>query len=221
MRHLAIAAGVACVMWGSPSVAQTTNANNYFDCTKPQRAIITDAFARSKRLALTAATAVGPTPVFERWFGKYTPLHGEAVRANLKAIVGAIRSGRVTTKCTTISRETCEADTYAYVYSDDPYLIYLCPNFFSMPKMSDFDAPNVDFDNGTRAGTIIHELSHFTVVAGTDDICYSRSECSDMAVRRAPDAIINADSYQYFAEDVTIFGVAGRPVMSTFDPNKP
>ncbi len=60
-------------------------------------------------------------------------------------------------------------------------------------------------DNGSQAGTLIHELSHFLVVADTHDHCYSRTECSDMAERDARRARTNADNYQYYVEDVTYF----------------
>ena len=57
-----------------------------------------------------------------------------------------------------------ESGTYAYVYPDSPYQVYLCGAFWS--------APNTGTDS--RAGTIIHELSHFTVVAGTNDWAYGK-----------------------------------------------
>jgi peptidyl-Lys metalloendopeptidase len=51
----------------------------------------------------------------------------------------------------------------------------------------------------------VHEISHFLRVARTDDHCYSRPVCQQMAREDAARAIDNADSYQYFTEDVTYF----------------
>ena len=51
----------------------------------------------------------------------------------------------------------------------------------------------------------MHEVSHFLRVADTSDHCYSRRECREMAQDDAIRAIDNADSYQYFTEDVTYY----------------
>ena len=54
---------------------------------------------------------------------------------------------------------------------------------------------------GSREGTLIHEMSHFNVVADTEDWCYGRSTCSAKARGNPTAALGNADSVQYFAED--------------------
>ena len=198
---------VGCAALGT---AQPAFAQDYIGCTKGERGIIVAALERSKRLVLTAATAVGPTPVYTRWFGKFTPAHGEIVRKNLKSVVTAVRTGAVTTECVNNGRGLCNRDTYAFVDPDEAYHVKLCPNFFEMSTMKDLDEVSVAEGNGTRAGTMVHEITHFTIVAGTDDICYSREICSDMARNAPMDALMNADSYQYFVEDVTYYGVAGE-----------
>jgi peptidyl-Lys metalloendopeptidase len=174
-------------------------------CTKAQEATVKVAIADAKRLAVTAAAAVGDSVEYARWFGKYSPANAEQVRANLKSIARAVRTGAVTAQCDPVGYDACEADTYAFVYEDEAYLIHLCPNFFRQPTMAQLRPDTRRGDNGTRAGTIIHELSHFLVVARTTDECYSRSECAPMADRDARRAIQNADSYQYFVEDITHF----------------
>jgi peptidyl-Lys metalloendopeptidase len=70
--------------------------------------------------------------------------------------------------------------------------------------MADARAGRVAIEDGTREGTIIHELSHFPFTAGTGDECYGRTTCANMAGRDARRAIATADSYQYYAEDVTL-----------------
>lgn len=179
-------------------------------CTKTERGIIIAALERAERLTLTAATAVGPTPVYQRWFGKYDPSRGETVRRNLKAVVSAMRKEGVHAVCTPNGIGLCEDDTYAFVDPDEPYDVMLCDSFFVMETMKDLSADSVAKGNGTRAGTLVHEITHFSVVASTDDICYSREDCTDMAIDAPLDALMNADSYQYFVEDVTYFGVAGE-----------
>ncbi|HEU4744115.1 MAG TPA: M35 family metallo-endopeptidase, partial [Anaerolineales bacterium] len=80
---------------------------------------------------------------------------------------------------------------YAYVYPSQPYNIYLCQAFWSAP-LSGTDS---------KAGTLIHEMSHFNVVAGTDDVVYGQAGARTLADENPDAAITNADSHEYFAEN--------------------
>ena len=182
-------------------------AETFTDCTKAEAGQAVAAIDRAQHLLLSSTAAIGPNPTFERWFGPYHPKAGEQVRVNLKAMVRAMRSDKVSVICRNNGQGLCASDTYAFVESDIAYRINLCPNFFAMDTMKELTRDSVIFGNGTRSGTIIHEFSHFPDASGTEDICYSREECAAMAVARPDDALINADSYQYFVEDVTFFGV--------------
>lgn len=190
------------------------SADTFAGCTKAEAETIARSVADAKRLAVNAAAAVGDTPEFEIWFGKYSPALAEQARRNLKNIASAIRSGAVTTTCKEVSRTGCEPDIYAYVYDDQPYLIHICPQFFGLPNMARLRPGQLNSNFGTRAGTIVHEISHFNIVANTEDNCYARDVCADMAQHDPNRAIGNADSYQYFAEDVTYF----RPSTRTTKP---
>ena len=92
----------------------------------------------------------------------------------------------------------------------------MCPSFFDLPRMRDLEPGTRRAEYGTREGTVIHEVSHFRRVAGTEDHCYSRAICSDMAQSNTRLAIENADTYQYFTEDVTYF--ARRPLVDKPPP---
>jgi len=191
------------------------HAQNYAGCSKAQRGSADAAIRNAKALALSSSVNIGNTPEFNRWFGKYSPASAEQVRANFKAIFTALRSGRVTVACDPVSPDGCERGTYAWVYDDEPYLVHLCPPFFDLPTMAQLNPNSAASENGTREGTIIHEVSHFRIVARTDDNCYSREDCSEMALGDVRAAVENADSYQYFAEDVAFYGrdatVVGKP----------
>jgi peptidyl-Lys metalloendopeptidase len=194
--------------------ATSAAAENYEGCGKEQLNIVDTAFRNAKALTLSAATAVGDTAEYARWFGAYDPANAEIVRGNLKSIVGAIRGGNVIAHCDPSGFDGCSGGTYAWVYPNEHFLMHLCPPFFSLPPLTALQPGARRSDNGTREGTIVHELSHFVRVADTDDHCYSRSACAEMArtdIRRALD---NADSYQYFTEDVTYYArqlVPGKP----------
>ncbi|SFR38652.1 Lysine-specific metallo-endopeptidase [Yoonia tamlensis] len=200
---------VLLILSGNVAVAE-----NFEGCNKEQRNTVETAFRNAKALTLSAATAVGDTPEYERWFGTYSPQNAEIVRANLKSIVSAIRGGNVTAQCDPTGLDGCEGGTYAWVYPNEHYVMHLCPPFFTLPPLTALQPGARRSDNGTREGTIVHELSHFVRVADTDDHCYSRSGCTEMAEYDIRRAIDNADSYQYFTEDTTYYArqlVPGKP----------
>lgn len=61
------------------------------------------------------------------------------------------------------------------------------------------DGPGQGTDS--KAGTLIHEMSHFTVVAGTDDIVYGQTGAKNLANSNPDSTIRNADSHEYFSEN--------------------
>ena len=208
MRHLNIIAA-SFVFFAQPVAAQ-----DFAGCSLPQTEIVNVALGSAKFLTLRAASAIGDTTHYRRWFGDYSIQNAEKVRSSLKAMVTAIRGGAVTVQCNQGSSNGCRAGEYAFVYANAPYLVNLCPPFFNLPHLEALQPGMRRSENGTREGTIVHELSHFLRVAGTEDHCYSRSACADMASLNARLAIDNADSYQYFTEDVTYFArqpVANKP----------
>ena len=192
---------LAFVFWAMASSASAS----FSGCTKQEREIIDDATSAAKGLAIFAAAAVGDTEIYERWFGSYSKTNAETVRRNLKSIATAIRSGEVSYQCDPLGTGACEVGTYAFVYDDTPYHVHLCQRFFRQPVMASLRPGSQFSDNGSRAGTIIHEVSHFRVVASTEDHCYTRRDCADFAIHSPQRAIENADSYQYFAEDIVHF----------------
>ena len=192
----------------TPVAAQTFEA-----CSPHQAEVAGTALRHAKDLTLKAASQVGDTPEYERWFGRYSPANAETVRGNLKRIVGAIRDGGIRVRCERNGRDGCDGE-YARVFPDQHYVLRVCPGFFGLPALTALEPGTPESDDGTREGTIVHELSHFTRVGGTEDHCYSRTACSRMAGHDPVRAIENADSYQYFTEDVTYYSrqpVAGKP----------
>jgi peptidyl-Lys metalloendopeptidase len=85
----------------------------------------------------------------------------------------------------------CNQSYYAYVYPTRPYEIFVCRAFWS--------APNTGTDS--KAGTLIHEMSHFNVVAGTDDWAYGQTAARNLASSDPAKALDNADNHEYFAEN--------------------
>lgn len=189
----------ACLGWGGSATAAT-----FEHCSRPDVKVADAAILGALELAMRAAAAVGDTPEYLLWFGRFTVRNSEAVRANLKAIHRELGKGEIKAVCLGPQEIDCKDDIYAFVLYDRPDVIHLCPSFFRMPTMADARAGRGDLEDGTREGTIIHELSHFPFVAATGDECYGRTTCANLADHDAPRAIATADSYQYFAEDVML-----------------
>ena len=112
------------------------------------------------------------------------------MRGNFSKISDAASTKPLVFDCSTCPG-TEYADAYAYVYPNQAYRVYLCGAFWA--------APNAGTDS--RAGTIIHEVSHFTVVADTDDLAYGQTAAKSLAISSPSRAIRNADSHEYFAEN--------------------
>ena len=52
-----------------------------------------------------------------------------------------------------------------------------------------------------KGGTLVHEASHFKINGGTDDLVYGQAGCKNLAIRNPDQAVKNADSHEYFAEN--------------------
>jgi len=89
--------------------------------------------------------------------------------------------------------EDCDPGDYAFVHRNDPeHVIHLCDSFWTA------DDNQYSFDS--KAGTITHEMSHFSDIADTDDIAYGVDDCMELAIYDPISASNNADSHEYFQE---------------------
>ena len=83
------------------------------------------------------------------------------------------------------------ASAYAYVYPNQPYIIHLCNAFWAAPTAG----------TDSKGGTIVHEMSHFTVNGGTADNAYGQTAAKNLARTNPTKAVANADNHEYFAEN--------------------
>lgn len=121
---------------------------------------------------------------YTTWFGKYSSSIYGTLTSNFGKIGDAVNNKPVEFFC------DCNDNAYAYVYPNRPYEVHLCNAFWSAPTSG----------TDSKGGTVIHEISHFDVVANTDDIAYGQTACKRLA-KKASRAIKNADSHEYFAEN--------------------
>ncbi len=122
---------------------------------------------------------------YSTWFGIYLDARYSTVKTNFGEISRAMDAALVNFNCSS------KRNVYAYVYPNDPYKIYLGRVYWSAPAIG----------TDSQAGTLIHEMSHFTVVAGTDDVVYGQTGAKNLAISDPDGAVRNADSHEYFAEN--------------------
>jgi peptidyl-Lys metalloendopeptidase len=132
---------------------------------------------------------------YTEWFGPDTlSLNVGTVKSHVTSIKSAFLSADMAFDC------TCTDRSYAYVYPNQPYKIYLCKAFWAAP------AKGTD----SKMGTLYHETSHFNIVADTDDVVYGQSGCRKLALSNPSKAVTNADSNEYFCES-SILADRDRP----------
>lgn len=169
--------------------APPSGGNTAFNsCTASQQSLLTTARANASTYAENAKNYLLSNTLNSRyttWFGAFSSTRYTKATNNFSAIDNAMDNASVTFDC------GCNKRYYAYVYSNQPYTIYLCRVFWTAP------ATGTD----SKAGTLIHEMSHFNVVAGTDDYVYGQSGAQSLAISNPDNAVDNADNHEYFAEN--------------------
>ena len=164
----------------------------FVSCSSSRQTTLRTATGNAESISLKARNYLNNLPVASRptdsayrtWFGAYTTSRYSTVQSHYNSIYSAYNTKKVDYYC------DCTDNAYAYVYSNQPYRIHLCNAFWS--------APSLGIDS--KAGTLVHEMSHFNVVAGTSDYAYGTSACQSLASSNPSRAINNADSHEYFAE---------------------
>ncbi|MBL4806641.1 MAG: hypothetical protein JKY31_05045 [Rhodobacteraceae bacterium] len=189
--------GILVLFMSFSSVAKA----DYVRCTPDQQVSLEKAVAEAFD-ALSAATVqiTSSNGAYRQWFGVWDAARAKHVRRTIAALKDHIRTSKITYFCAQNGEQNCDSGTYANVFPNDPSTIYICQLYFTLPTLANSDFLEV-FNSGTMAGTIIHEMSHYNIVGGTNDNCYNRSVCTAYARNSAGRAVENADSYQYFAED--------------------
>ena len=163
----------------------------YTKCSSKQISKIAAANDAAKQFSIDAVsylTGQNPsaTPRYTTWFGTVSMANWNTLITHYTKIRDTLNQNRLSYDC------SCKIPrTFSFVFPSRPYKIHLCPVFWQVPATGT--------DSG--GGTLIHELSHFTVVAGTQDYKYGQIPCQKLAMTDPAKAIENADSHEYFAEN--------------------
>ncbi|KAG8851493.1 hypothetical protein FRC20_001742 [Serendipita sp. 405] len=166
-------------------------AASFANCTPTQENTITQStwvaslYVANAEKYLTLHTSSSER--YTTWFGEYDSGRHDTVLEHYTNI----RSSDLKTYTYDCACTEGTDDTFAYVFPNEFGHIYLC-NQYMLAEISGTDS---------KAGTIVHESSHFTKNAGTLDIAYGKPRAQALAQSNATAAINNADSHEYFAED--------------------
>jgi peptidyl-Lys metalloendopeptidase len=157
------------------------------------RAAHDDAWTYSREaLGILPSPAPDDTPNrYTTWFGAYKANRYDLVVDHYTKIKRHLANTRITYD---LAPASCQDSYYAFVYADQPTEVYLCKQFWNAPGLG----------TDSKAGTVVHELSHFTVNGGTEDIRYGQDGCKELAREDPSRAVRNADSHEYFAESIPI-----------------
>jgi len=154
----------------------------WMTCTSNENSQISSAENQAATQVSRARSSLngGAGNLYNEWFGSFSSSRFNKIVSDFGAINNNLRRSRYACD------RTCPG-VYAYVYpSDTSQTIYLCDVFWSRPS--------------ERAETIVHEVSHFNRVAGTNDWAYGQSACRNLARNDPNRAVDNADSQCYFGK---------------------
>lgn len=177
------------VLPGNPVLSDVLGVT-YVGCSANQIALNNQAVLTARTYAENAKGYLNSNATGARyttWFGAYLNTRYTTAQQHFAAIDNAMdqTGGQVTINC------GCADNYYAYVIKNQHYQIFVCNAYWSAPLVG----------TDSKAGTLIHELSHFTVVTDTDDHAYGHTLAKNLAISNPTQALDNADSHEYFAEN--------------------
>jgi peptidyl-Lys metalloendopeptidase len=173
-------------------VTAAAASNSFVRCTSTQQSALVTARGNADTISadaisyLASHTSSSAGARYTTWFGARDSGRYATVQGHYNSIDPVFKNAAITFDC-----KCKQKNTYAFVYPDRPYEIHLCGAFWTAPAMG----------TDSKAGTLVHETSHFTVVAGTDDWAYGQSACKSLALSDPVKAVDNADTHEYFAEN--------------------
>jgi uncharacterized Zn-binding protein involved in type VI secretion len=146
------------------------------------------------RLAGLKAKDAKTKALAKKWFGDDSDATLQQMQTRVEKSIAKLDSF---TDDNFVPAEAGQEDCFAYVYPNKNDKLYLGDDFWSAP------ATGPD----SKAGTLIHETSHYNSVGGTDDVtmadgstAYGKASCEKLAKENPAGAKNNADSFEYFVE---------------------
>ncbi len=185
-------------------------AEGYSGCSAQQLAELPGDFDASEQITRVAKEALEALPLNERagsprylqWFGSYNAgNYAEALDTYQKS-EDLMGRGEVEFLC------DCDEPYFAFIRRTRPFEVNLCSVYWSAPRLG----------TDSRAGTILHEVSHFNEIGGTEDHAYGAALASALARNDPSRAVNNADSIEYFAENTPFREISAGVVIPVPEP---
>jgi peptidyl-Lys metalloendopeptidase len=176
-----------------PSELELPNsrANSYTNCDATEKSQIDPAKTTAQNQALRGKNCMAANScnsLSSKWFGATSTVNTGYYsydESTLTNVYNRLASYGINAYCNPAG---CGPNVYAYVYPNDrTYTVYLCGAFWSQAN--------------ERANTIVHEMSHFDTLGGTQDYAYGQPACLSLAKSNPYQASHNADNVCYFSAE--------------------
>lgn len=178
------------------------------NCSAGQQSEIDAALTSAERIANESSLALQNTPVslrpssarYTEWFGAYSAARYTQVQQGMSRIASATTNQTIGFNCDCSNQPGVDPSrTFAFVFPSDAYNMTLCDVFFLVPREG----------TDSKSGTIVHEISHFNIVAATDDFgsALDQQGSRNLANSSPSSAIRNANAFEYFAENTPFLAV--------------
>ncbi|KAF9455857.1 hypothetical protein BDZ94DRAFT_1285995 [Collybia nuda] len=165
-----------------PSPDMLTEFATFVNCTPAQQNQINQAINAARGYVAESIRYINnhtvATPRFTTWFGAFQNARHTTVLSHFNSL--ARRGNEFTAWKYTCNPSNCQPGYFAYVYREIYGEVYLCGAFWRAP------ASGTD----SQAGTLVHEGTHFSATANTDDIAYGQPASRELA-RTDPDRAIS------------------------------
>jgi len=166
----------------------TTRLGGYTNCQSSQITTVQNTLPSARSASVRSYNCLAQGSCYAlstRWFGTYSDSNYNYDLSLFNAVGNRLTNYEFNGYCNPAG---CGNNVYGYVYpTDTTYTVYLCNLFWTIP--------------GERVNTIVHEISHFRALGGTNDYAYGVNNCLNLAINNPNQASRNADNVCYFASE--------------------
>jgi peptidyl-Lys metalloendopeptidase len=164
-------------------------------CSATQLSVVEKAIKEARALTSSASKTFpisnsSAAARFKRWFGGTDGETGQDVAAIYAKIDGKFLFNAYW--CPNQSVPGSDPNTLAFVPPDSTSEMFFQAGFFTLP----------DTGADSKAGSILHEASHLLDTPNIEDFRYGTAKALQLAKDAPSGARLNADTFQYYAEDV-------------------
>jgi hypothetical protein len=152
--------------------------------TAEQQNTMQTAHKNGHALAAQALSNLNDDAHYQLWFGASDPGRLADVRSSFQSIVNDFENKTFTYN---IDDTACPPGSIACTTAKNT-IINICSPFWGLSAEG----------SSSMAGRVLHEHSHAS--ASTVDVENGQDDCKQLAIDHPDDAVVNADSYEFFAE---------------------